>query len=83
MAHHDCRRKLLGKEPCAGRAGCPSKQGDAVRGAPCGNPAGAGPFWPIAASLLGHYAMAWLPPRSLHSAKIGSVVVSQIGRKVL
>ncbi|OYU34679.1 MAG: hypothetical protein CFE35_14125 [Novosphingobium sp. PASSN1] len=83
MVHRDCRRKPLGKEPCAGRAGSPSKQGDAVRGASCGNPSGAGPFWPIAASIVGHNASALLPPLSLHSAKIGSVAVSQIGRKVL
>jgi hypothetical protein len=47
----------------------------------------AGPFWPIAASLVGHYAKAQacaragahfvLSPRFLHSAKIGSVMVMQ------
>ncbi|MCB2088237.1 MAG: hypothetical protein KDD98_05350 [Sphingomonadaceae bacterium] len=83
LDHRDCGRKLLGEEPCAGRAGCPSQQGDAVRGASCCNPARAGPFWPIAASLVSHHATAWLPPRSLHSAKIGSVTMSQNGRKVL
>jgi hypothetical protein len=35
----------------------------------------AGPFWPIAASLVDHYAKAWLSPRFLHSAKIGSVTM--------
>jgi hypothetical protein len=38
----------------------------------------AGPFWPTAASCVGHYTLAWLPPHSLHSAKIGSVKVVQI-----
>jgi hypothetical protein len=37
----------------------------------------AGPFWPIAASFVGHYTLAWLPPYSLHLAKIGSVKVVQ------
>jgi hypothetical protein len=37
----------------------------------------AGPFWPITASLVGLYTLAWLPPYSLHSAKIGSVKVVQ------
>jgi hypothetical protein len=50
----------------------------------------AGPFWPpfdclpaavaqdkIAASLVGPYTVAWLPPYSLHSAKIGSVKAVQ------
>jgi hypothetical protein len=37
----------------------------------------AGPFWPIATSLVGHYASAWLPPCFLQSAKIGSVTVVQ------
>jgi hypothetical protein len=36
---------------------------------------GAGPFWQIAASFVGHYTLAWIPPHSLHSAKIGSVKV--------
>jgi hypothetical protein len=35
-----------------------SSQGDAVREASCDNPAAAGPFWPIAASFVSHYAMA-------------------------
>lgn len=34
------------------------------RGASCVNPSGAGPFWPIAAFFVGHYATAWLPPQS-------------------
>jgi hypothetical protein len=48
----------------------------------------AGPFWPTAASCVGHYAKApclcsrkrslVLSPHSLHSAKIGSVKVVQI-----
>jgi hypothetical protein len=43
----------------------------------------AGPFWPIAAALVGHYALAWLSPRFVHSAKTGSVTIIQIGRKAL
>jgi hypothetical protein len=58
LIHRDCLRKLLGKEPCAERVGNPVKQGDAVRGASCGNPSGAGRFWPIAASFVGHHALA-------------------------
>ena len=38
LIHRDCRRKLLGKEPRAGRTGSPAKRGDAVREASCGNP---------------------------------------------
>jgi hypothetical protein len=37
----------------------------------------AGPFWPIAASLVDPYPTAWLSPRFLHSTKIGSVKVVQ------
>jgi hypothetical protein len=37
----------------------------------------ADPFWPITASLVGLYTLAWLPPYSLHSAKIGSVKAVQ------
>jgi hypothetical protein len=36
-------------------------------------PQAAGRFWPIAASIVGHYAAAWLPPFSSRWGKIGSV----------
>jgi hypothetical protein len=41
------------------------------------NPSGAGRFWPIAALIVGHYAMAWFPPLCPRWAKIGSVTVGQ------
>ena len=44
LTHRDFGRKLLGKKRCAERVGNPVKQRDAVRGASCGNPAGAGPL---------------------------------------
>ena len=34
LTHRDCRRKLLGKEPCAGRAGSPFKPRDGEAGCP-------------------------------------------------
>jgi hypothetical protein len=37
----------------------------------------AGPFWPIAALLVGRYTLAWLPPCSLRLVKIGSVKAVQ------
>ena len=46
LIHPDCHRKRLGKEPCAGRAGGPFQQGNAVRGASCGNPKGGPLFGP-------------------------------------
>ncbi len=76
--HRDCLGKAAGKERRAARAGCPCKRRDAVRLASQGNPEGAGPFSPIAASFVGHYAKAWLPPHSLHWAKIGSVPMHQL-----
>jgi len=47
------------------------------------NPEGAGRFWPGAASIVGHYALAWLPPLSSRWAKIDSVRVTRDGREVL
>lgn len=45
-------------------------------GAAPGNRFAAGRFWPIAALLVGHYALTWLPPRALRCAKIGSVTAA-------
>ena len=58
----------------------PDKRCDEVRRAFKGNPCGAGRFWPIAALLDGHNALALLPPCALHWTKIGSVTVCIAGR---
>jgi hypothetical protein len=78
LMHRDCPGKFVGKERRAARAGGLCQRRDAVRRASQDNPERAGRFWPIAASLVGHYALAWLPSRSLHWAKIGSVTIHQL-----
>ncbi len=74
LIHRDCRRKLLGKEPCAGRVGNPAKHGDAVSRGFLRQPHRDGAdfaLWP--ALLVDHDVTASLTPRASPQTKIGSV----------
>jgi hypothetical protein len=77
LTHRDWSWPPADEERYAGRAGCPDKNRDEARRAAKANPAGAGRFWPTAALLVVHDAIASLTPRALQATKIDSVTVGQ------